>query len=134
MLPWSPPLRAPLRAPGGAALHSSLLGARPARRGIRRHPRFARKSLHDPSAHCGARSLLYGEVRDSIDAKDSYFILLGILALRLNLDSSWGMSRPGRRDVEEGIVRVEYSGVYELGDIGHIGLGFVTRGARGASF
>jgi len=36
--------------------------------------------------------------------------------------------------VEEDIVRVEYSGVYELGDIGHIGLGFVTRGARGASF
>ncbi len=33
--------------------------------------------------------------------------------------------------MEEGIVRVEYSGVYELGDIGHIGLGFVTRGARG---
>jgi len=42
------------------------------------------------------------------------------------------MSRRGRRDVEEGIVRVEYSGVYELGDIGHIvidiGLGFVTWG------
>ena len=33
--------------------------------------------------------------------------------------------------MEEGIVRVEYSGVYELGDIGHIGLGFVTRGVRG---
>ena len=33
--------------------------------------------------------------------------------------------------MEEGLVRVEYSGVYELGDIGHIGLGFVTRGARG---
>ncbi len=34
--------------------------------------------------------------------------------------------------MEEGIVRVEYSGVYELGDIGHIvidtGLGFVTWG------
>ena len=59
---------------------------------------------------------------------------LGVVALRLYLGSSWGMSRRGRRDVEEDIVRVEYSGVYELGDIGHIGLGFVTRGARGASF
>jgi hypothetical protein len=36
--------------------------------------------------------------------------------------------------VEEGIVRVEYLGVYELGDIGRIGLGFVTWGARGSLF
>jgi hypothetical protein len=60
------------------------------------------------------------------------YLLLGVVALRLYLGSSWGMSRRGRRDVEEGIVRVEYSGVYELGDIGHIvidiGLGFVTWG------
>jgi len=32
--------------------------------------------------------------------------LLGIVALRLYLGSSWGMSRRGRRDVEEGIVRL----------------------------
>ena len=36
--------------------------------------------------------------------------------------------------MEEGIVRVEYLGVYELGDIGRIGLGFVTWGARGSLF
>jgi hypothetical protein len=35
-----------------------------------------------------------------------------VVVLRLHLDSCWGMSRRGRRDVEEGIVRVEHSGVF----------------------
>ena len=34
-------------------------------------------------------------------------MLLGIVAFRLYLGSSWGMSRRGRRDVEEGNVRGE---------------------------
>ena len=42
-------------------------------------------------------------------------------------------TRTGLRGGGPGI-RVEYSGVYELGDIGHIGLGSVTRGARGPLF
>ena len=39
-------------------------------------------------------------------------LLLGVVVLRLHLSSRWGMSRRGRRDVEEGIVKVEHSGVF----------------------
>jgi hypothetical protein len=39
----------------------------------------------------------------------------GIVAFRLYLGSSWGMSRRGRRDVEEGIVRDDISGSRNLG-------------------
>ena len=40
---------------------------------------------------------------------------LGVVALRLYLGSSWGMSRRGRRDVEEGIVRDDIPGSRNLG-------------------
>jgi hypothetical protein len=83
---------------------------------------------HACSINCLAfemNDLLYGEVWDSIDAKDSYFILLGILALRLYLDSSWGMSRRGRRDVEEDIVRMTFRGL-EIRDLEILGKGSWT--------
>jgi hypothetical protein len=49
-------------------------------------------------------------------------VLLGIVALRLYLGSSWGMSRRGRRDVEEGIVRDDIPGS-EFGISGLLGWG-----------
>jgi hypothetical protein len=42
-------------------------------------------------------------------------LLLGIVAFRLYMGSSWGMSRRGRRDVEEGIVRDDIPGSRNLG-------------------
>jgi hypothetical protein len=57
---------------------------------------------------CGLRFLvsLYGRLEECCN----YQLLLGIVALRLYLGSSWGMSRRGRRDVEEGNVREGHSG------------------------
>ena len=45
-------------------------------------------------------------------------LLLGVVVLRLHLSSRWGMSRRGRRDVEEGIVKVEHSGVFGVHEHG----------------
>ena len=57
---------------------------------------------------CGLRFLvdLYGRLEECCNEQ----LLLGIVAFRLYLGSSWGMSRRGRRDVEEGIVRDGISG------------------------
>jgi hypothetical protein len=45
-------------------------------------------------------------------------LLLGIVVFRLCLGSSWGMSRRGRRDVEEGNVRRGHSGAKKFGILG----------------
>ena len=57
---------------------------------------------------CGLRFLvdLDGRLEECCNEQ----LLLGIVAFRLYLGSSWGMSRRGRRDVEEGIVRDGLSG------------------------
>jgi hypothetical protein len=65
---------------------------------------------------CGLRFLvdLYGQLEECCNEQ----LLLGIVAFRLYLGSSWGMSRRGRRDVEEGNVRGDIPGS-RSGDIGY---------------
>jgi hypothetical protein len=62
---------------------------------------------------CGLRFLV--DLCGRLEECCNWQLLLGIVAFKLYLGSSWGMSRRGRRDVEEGIVRDDIPGSRNLG-------------------
>ena len=89
--------------------------------GLKRHVRFNSQF----TLACRLRFLvdLYGRLEKYCNLQ----LLLGIVAFRLYLGSSWGMSRRGRRDVEEGIVREGFRGP----DLEILGTGSWTLGGQG---